>query len=147
MAFSAAARHRRFAVPLTFPAPGRYISFVAESYLIFDFGANEEAAQHARRQVEHWRHVFRLGEKLQWKIERAGPGNGGEKIWLLLRLDFSHHEKLSFQRWFERIPAEEPFKQFPHNAVGEENGKFDETKERFDALPESEAERPYERRR
>ncbi len=120
---------------------------MARSYLIFDFGANEEAAQHARRQVEHWQHVFHLGEKIQWKMERKGPSNGGEKIFLLVRLDFSHHEKLSYHRWLERIPAEEPFQQFPHNAVGEEDRKFEETKERFDLLPESEAEPPYERRR
>jgi hypothetical protein len=114
---------------------------------MFDFGANEDAVRQARRQVEHWRHVFRLAEKLEWKIERAGEGDGGEKIHMLIRLDFSHHEKLSYQRWLERIPAEEPFKRFPNSAVSEEDGKFDETKERFDALPASEPERPYEPRR
>jgi hypothetical protein len=37
-------------------------------------------------------------------------GNGAGNISLLVRLYFSSHEKLSEQRWIERIPSEEPFK-------------------------------------
>ncbi len=36
--------------------------------------------------------------------------DGAANVSLLVRLYFSSHEKLSEQRWIERIPAEEPFK-------------------------------------
>ena len=36
--------------------------------------------------------------------------DGAANVSLLVRLYFSSHEKLSEQRWIERIPTEEPFK-------------------------------------
>ena len=47
------------------------------------------------------------------KAEKSGDAaddNGAASVSLLVRLYFSSHEKLSEQRWIERIPAEEPFK-------------------------------------
>ena len=41
--------------------------------------------------------------------EKLAPAANG-KVSLLVRLYFSSHEKLSEQRWLERIPSEEPFK-------------------------------------
>jgi hypothetical protein len=43
------------------------------SYLIFDFGEDEEAAQQARHKVEGWKQGFRLGDKLAIKFEREHP--------------------------------------------------------------------------
>src|ERR1700733_5344621 len=43
------------------------------SYLIFDFGEDEEAAQQARHKVEGWKQGFRLGDKLALKFEREHP--------------------------------------------------------------------------
>ena len=43
---------------------------MAQSYLIFDFGTNEEAAQQARHKLEGWKQAFRLNKKLQLKFER-----------------------------------------------------------------------------
>jgi hypothetical protein len=40
----------------------------------------------------------------------ASDDNGAANVSLLVRLYFSSHEKLSEQRWIERIPSEEPFK-------------------------------------
>jgi len=109
---------------------------MAQSYLIFDFGANEEAAQRARHRIEGWKQAFRLGEKMQLKFERSTPEktNGGERIRLLLRLDFSDHEKLSHQRWLDRIPAEEPFKGAAPQVVRTGDAGFDSTSELFDSL-------------
>jgi hypothetical protein len=109
---------------------------MAQSYLIFDFGANEETAQRARHKLEGWKQAFRLGEKLQLKFERAEPEkkNGGETIRLLVRLDFSDHEKLSRQRWVERIPGEEPFKDASPLAVHPGDAKHKATAELFDSL-------------
>jgi hypothetical protein len=57
-----------------------------------------------------------------------------EKIKLLLRLAFSNHEKLSEQRWVERIPGEEPFKGASPAAIRPGEPTFDETETRFDGL-------------
>src|SRR5215469_2324798 len=54
------------------------------SFLIFDFGTNEEAAQQARHRLEGWKQGFRLDKKLQLKFERKekeadanAAGDGG----------------------------------------------------------------------
>lgn len=39
-----------------------------------------------------------------------GKEDGASGVRLVVKLKFSDHEKLSFQRWLERIPGEEPFK-------------------------------------
>jgi hypothetical protein len=41
-----------------------------QSILIFDFGANEDAAQQARHKIEGWKQAFRLGDKISLKFER-----------------------------------------------------------------------------
>ncbi|MGA8220300.1 MAG: hypothetical protein WB780_01505, partial [Candidatus Acidiferrales bacterium] len=43
---------------------------MAHSYLIFDFGTDEHAAQQARHKLESWKQGFRLGNKLLLKFER-----------------------------------------------------------------------------
>ena len=107
-----------------------------QSYLIFDFGTNEEAAQQARHRVEAWKQAFRLGEKLALKFERKEPEkkNGGEHIRLYVRLDFSDHERLSHHRWLERIPSEAPFKDAAPQAIRHGEAEFAKTAELFDSL-------------
>ncbi len=131
---------------------------MAQSYLIFDFGTNEEAAQQARHKLEGWKQAFRLNKKLQLKFEReeieeAGgderpaekeePGKGKRaepesdaqgRIRLILKLDFSDHDRLSHQRWLERIPTEEPFKSASPQIVRYGEANFDGTAELFDML-------------
>ena len=109
---------------------------MAQSYLIFDFGANEEVAQRARHRIENWRQAFHLGNKMLLKFERNSPEkkNGGEQIRLIVRLDFSLHEKLSHQRWLERIPAEEPFKDASPQVVHADDAAYDATVKLFDSL-------------
>ena len=109
---------------------------MAQSYLIFDFGANEEAAQRARHRIEGWKQAFRLGDKMQLKFERTSPEktNGGEKVRLLIRLDFSDHEKLSHQRWLDRIPSEEPFKSAAPRVIRHGDGEYAATTDLFDSL-------------
>ena len=109
---------------------------MAQSYLIFDFGSNEETAQQARHRIEGWKQAFRLGEKIQLKFERQEPEkkNGGERIRLLVRLDFSDHERLSHQRWLARIPSEAPFKDASPQVIRSGEADFDRTAEFFDSL-------------
>ncbi len=55
-------------------------------------------------------------------------------IRLIVRLDFSDHEKLSHQRWIERIPAEEPFKSASPKVVRAGEPEFKSTSDLFDSL-------------
>ena len=43
---------------------------MAHTFMIFNFGSNEEAAQQARHKVEGWKQGFRLGNKLMVKFDR-----------------------------------------------------------------------------
>lgn len=115
---------------------------MAHSYLIFDFGTDEEAAQQARHRIEAWKQGFRLGKKLELKFDRQEKeksgdkkaSGGGEQVRLIVRLDFSDHEKLSHQRWLDRIPAEEPFKSVRSKVIRHGEGDFAKTAELFDSL-------------
>ncbi len=126
---------------------------MAQSYLIFDFGANERAAQQARHRIESWKQAFRLDKKLLLKFERRpaektedekpkekgkksqAGSEEGERIRLLVRLDFSDHERLSHHRWLERIPIEEPFKEAQSQIIRHGEDGFAATAELFDSLP------------
>jgi len=147
---------------------------MAHTYLLFDFGTDEEKAQLARHKLEGWKQAFRLDKKLQYKLERAEdetkaapeqahkaaeppkaekpkakskakhkskeaeppeeapPANG--KVNLLVRLYFSGHEKLTEQRWLDRIPSEEPFKEASPRVVRQGEAQFDEVVKQFDSL-------------
>ena len=137
---------------------------MAQTFLIFDFGSDEGLAQQARHRVDGWKQGFRLDKKLLLKFDRgeasendAKPGaeentsgkagrkqsakapdeakNEKEKIHLIIRLDFSDHERLSHQRWLERIPSEVPFKDTQSKIVRQNDAEFAGTAERFDSLP------------
>jgi hypothetical protein len=155
----------------------RQYSCMAYSFLIFDFGGDEEAAQQARHRIEGWRQGFRLDKKMQLKFDRKeleskddsatkdspkaskgiakgkkvasktkGPSagtdesasepnlDGATEIRMIVRLDFSDHEKLSHQRWLERIPTEEPFKTAKPNVVAPGGPEFTAAEELFDSL-------------
>jgi hypothetical protein len=53
---------------------------------------------------------------------------------LLVRLYFSSHEKLSEQRWLERIPLEEPFKSASPKVVHHSDPEFESTDRQFESL-------------
>jgi hypothetical protein len=123
---------------------------MAHDFLIFDFGTNEEIAQQG----------FRLGKKMLLKFEREAADEAQEsgkaaeksaaskkksgtksdaaepsaKVRVLVRLDFSDHEKLSHQRWLDRIPSEEPFKSAQTEIIRQGQPGFAEAAELFDSL-------------
>jgi hypothetical protein len=135
---------------------------MAHDFLIFDFGNDEETAQQARRKVDNWIQGFRLGKKMILKYEREDAANEAAEIdeeeetakstthkkkprksddaesaanvRVLIRLDFSEHEKLSHQRWLDRIPTEEPFKSKAAKIVRQNDPHFGETAELFNTL-------------
>jgi hypothetical protein len=43
---------------------------MAHTYILIDFGADEEKAQQARHKLEGWKQALRLDKKLQIKFER-----------------------------------------------------------------------------
>jgi hypothetical protein len=133
-------------------------------YLLFDFAKDEEKAQQARHKLEGWKQAFRLDKKLLYKVERTGaaatdgdgksekpakvektkgktksaaeatPAAPSEDIKLLVRLAFSGHEKLSEQRWLERIPLEEPFHAASPKVIKAGEPTFEATEQQFEEL-------------
>jgi hypothetical protein len=53
------------------------------------------------------------------------------KLSLYVRLYFSSHEKLSEQRWMDRIPAEEPFKSASPKIIHKGDAAFEQADEQF----------------
>jgi hypothetical protein len=51
---------------------------MAHTYMLFDFGADEEKAQLARHKLEGWKQAFRLDKKLQFKFDRGEEGASPE---------------------------------------------------------------------
>ncbi len=64
--------------------------------------------------------------------KKMSAANG--KVGLLVRLYFSSHEKLSEQRWLERIPTEEPFKSAAPRVVHHSDPEFESVDKQFEAL-------------
>jgi len=64
--------------------------------------------------------------------EKPAAPNG--KVSLLIRLYFSSHEKLSEQRWLDRIPSEEPFKSASSKVVHHNDPEFASTDKQFETL-------------
>jgi hypothetical protein len=44
---------------------------MAHTYMLFDFGADEDKAQQARHKLEGWKQAYRLDKKLQVKFDRG----------------------------------------------------------------------------
>lgn len=65
--------------------------------------------------------------------DNPSPAANG-KVSLLVRLYFSSHEKLSEQRWLERIPSEEPFKSASPKVVHQSDPEFESTDRKFEDL-------------
>lgn len=57
-----------------------------------------------------------------------------EPVKLLIRLDFSSHEKLSEQRWIDRIPTEDPFQAASPKLIKPNDTEFVETEKQFEDL-------------
>jgi hypothetical protein len=135
---------------------------MAHIYMLFDFENDEEKAQQARHKLEVWKQAFRLDKKLLYKFERTeteetngepeekpaktkgsaqskkktakDEKDAGEPVKLLIRLAFSGHEKLTEQRWVDRIPTEEPFQDAKPEIIKSGHASFDETEKQFEDL-------------
>jgi hypothetical protein len=72
--------------------------------------------------------------KKSGRTEGGSEGNGAGNVSLLVRLYFSSHEKLSEQRWLDRIPSEEPFKSASPKVLRQGEAGFEEALEQFSDL-------------
>jgi len=68
------------------------------------------------------------------KAETPPPAASNDDIKLLVRLAFSGHEKLSEQRWVQRIPTEEPFREASPAVVKPGDANFEATEKQFGEL-------------
>jgi len=66
--------------------------------------------------------------------EAEEKGASNEEIRLLVRLGFSGHEKLSEERWVQRIPSEEPFRDASPVVVKPGEANFEATEKQFEEL-------------
>jgi hypothetical protein len=135
---------------------------MAHIYMLFDFAEDEEKAQQARHKLEVWKQAFRLDKKLLYKFDRPADDEETEEVAekpaktkgsnkskkkaakeddevkapvkLLVRLAFSGHEKLSEQRWIDRIPTEEPFQAASPAIIKANDAKYEETEKQFEDL-------------
>lgn len=90
-------------------------------------------------------HKTEKAEKPKGKSHGKGKGShkehaeaetaaSGDDIKLLVRLAFSGHEKLTEQRWVQRIPTEEPFQEAKPRVVKSGDAGFEETEKQFEEL-------------
>jgi hypothetical protein len=96
--------------------------------------AEAEPEKHAADKKKHAGAKKKQGggkEKHAAKKEKAAAGG---RVRVLVRLDFSDHEKLTLHRWLDRIPAEEPFKSAKGEVVRHSDPAFAKTAELFDSL-------------
>jgi len=66
--------------------------------------------------------------------DQDGAQQKAGRVSLLVRLDFSDHEKLSHQRWLDRVPNEEPFKSAKGETLRTGDPEFPKVAERFESL-------------
>jgi len=76
---------------------------------------------------------------LQKTVKQAKAGDKDAKaakqpVLLMVRLDFSDHEKLSHQRWIDRIPTETLFRDAKPRILRHNDADFAGAAERFEAL-------------
>jgi hypothetical protein len=64
----------------------------------------------------------------------AKEASSPEPVKLLIRLDFSSHEKLSEQRWVDRIPTEDPFQGASPKLIKPNDTEFADTEKQFEDL-------------
>jgi hypothetical protein len=93
-----------------------------------DAAANAKAAEKSKSKSKA-QHGKKAG-----RAEDTSENNGSGSVSLLVRLYFSSHEKLSEQRWLDRIPTEEPFKSASPKVLRQGEAGFEEALKQFSDL-------------
>jgi hypothetical protein len=106
---------------------------------------DDEGAAEAAESAEDKKPARKGKTKKAHAKEAKGSGresgkDSGEKdesngrVRVFVRLGFSDHEKLSQQRWLDRIPAEEPFKSAKGETIRHSDPEFAKSAELFESL-------------
>jgi hypothetical protein len=94
-------------------------------------GATAAGEKHAEKPKS--KSKSKLGKKTR-RAESDSEDNGSGNVSLLVRLYFSSHEKLSEQRWLDRIPTQEPFKSASPKVLRQGEAGFEEALKQFSEL-------------
>jgi hypothetical protein len=94
----------------------------------------KELRSEAAAEEEKEKPSTKKASKKKSAVKKEEESEERPQIRILLRLNFSDHEKLSYQRWLDRIPVEEPFKAAKSETIRQSDEAFVETSGRFDSL-------------
>ncbi len=111
-------------------------AFRLDKKLLYKFERNEAAAAEEPKAAKQSEGAKAKGKSKTDAAKSASKDestNGGN-VQLLVRLGFSGHEKITENRWVERIPTEEPFVSASPVTVKSNDAQFEETEKRFEDL-------------
>lgn len=94
--------------------------------------ASSKTAKNSSKAKTKSKEKSKIGDESGKDAEQKS--NAPSDIRMIVRLDFSDHEKLSHQRWLDRIPTEEPFKTAKPKLIRTSDAAFNATSELFDSL-------------
>jgi hypothetical protein len=125
------ARHKVDGWKQGFRLGNKMLLKVEREELSSDNGQSEAHADDAEK-------APKAAAKSSKESKHKGSENEEEKsdarVRVLVRLDFSDHEKLSHQRWLDRIPSEEPFKSAKGETIRAADAAFEKTEALFESL-------------
>jgi hypothetical protein len=96
--------------------------------------ASDDAASSAKDAEKPKSKAKSQHRKKSARTESDSDGDNSGSVSLLVRLYFSNHEKLSEQRWLDRIPTEEPFKSASPKVLRQGEAGFEEALKQFSDL-------------
>jgi hypothetical protein len=94
----------------------------------------EESPKTAAKSSGKAKRSAKSSTKAAEKAEKEEKTEPATRVRVFVKLAFSDHEKLSYQRWLDRIPAEEPFKSAQGETVRSGQSEFAKASEQFEAL-------------
>jgi hypothetical protein len=116
-------------------------AFRLDKRLLYKLDRPESAAAQAAAKPEAEEKSAAAGKsKTKTKAKASEPAKekpalaANGKVSLLVRLYFSSYEKLSEQRWVERIPTEEPFKSASPKIIHQTDPEFEKADQQFESL-------------
>lgn len=93
----------------------------------------EDSAGESDEKKNSKNHKAKKATKAAKEANEANDEPAG-RVRVFVRLGFSDHEKLSQQRWLDRIPAEEPFKSAKGETIRHSDPEFAKSAELFESL-------------
>ena len=105
----------------------------AESGSISEEGGADESAEKKTSRNQKAKKATKSAKEAKDTNDKDKDEPAG-RVRVFVRLGFSDHEKLSQQRWLDRIPAEEPFKSAKGETIRHSDPEFAKSAELFESL-------------